>query len=277
MAKIGMVSFIGAGPGDPELLTIKGRNAIAAASLVLYAGSLVPAAIAALAGKEARVVDSAPLTLEESHALVAATAFAGKDVARVHTGDPAIYGALSEQAALLEAAGIPWRVIPGVTAACAAAAAAGVSFTYPEISQTLIITRIAGATPMPAAENIASLAAHKTSMAIYLSGKKAVGLQSELEKALPPETPILCARRVGWPEEKLVWTTLKNLAETAAKEGMGRQTLFLVLPGHNREGRPSRLYSASFGHEFRAACKDAITPAEACPLLKFPADSGAQD
>ena len=120
--KTGLVSFVGAGPGDPELLTLKGRKAIEEAGLVLYAGSLVPPEVVACAGPDARVADSAPLTLEECHQLVRETALAGKRVARVHTGDPSLYGALREQAALLERDGIPWRVIPGVTAACAAAA-----------------------------------------------------------------------------------------------------------------------------------------------------------
>ena len=122
-AKTGMVFFVGAGPGDPELLTLKGRKAIEGAGLVLYAGSLVPPEVVACAGPDARVADSAPLTLEECHQLVRETALAGKDVARVHTGDPSLYGALREQIALLERDGIPWQVIPGVTAACAAAAA----------------------------------------------------------------------------------------------------------------------------------------------------------
>ena len=118
-AKTGMVFFVGAGPGDPELLTLKGRKAIEGAGLVLYAGSLVPPEVVACAGPDARVADSAPLTLEECHQLVRETALAGKDVARVHTGDPSLYGALREQIALLERDGIPWQVIPGVTAACA--------------------------------------------------------------------------------------------------------------------------------------------------------------
>ena len=117
-AKTGMVFFVGAGPGDPELLTLKGRKAIEGAGLVLYAGSLVPPEVVACAGPDARVADSAPLTLEECHQLVRETALAGKDVARVHTGDPSLYGALREQIALLERDGIPWQVIPGVTAAC---------------------------------------------------------------------------------------------------------------------------------------------------------------
>ena len=131
----GLVSFVGAGPGDPELLTLKGRKAIEEAALVLYAGSLVPPQVVACAAPDVPVVDSAPLSLEECHALVRRTALEGGTVARVHTGDPALYGTLREQTRLLDADGIPWRVIPGVTAACAAAAAAGVTFTVPEVTR----------------------------------------------------------------------------------------------------------------------------------------------
>ena len=159
----GLVSFVGAGPGDPELLTIKGRKAIEEASLVLYAGSLVPPDVVACAAPGVPVVDSAPLTLEQCHDLVRRTALAGGPVARVHTGDPSLYGALREQARLLDQDGIPWRVIPGVTAACAAAAAAGVTFTVPEVTQSLIITRMEGRTPVPEREALHLLAAHGTS------------------------------------------------------------------------------------------------------------------
>ena len=247
----GLVSFVGAGPGDPELLTIKGRKAIETAGLVLYAGSLVPAEVVACARKGARVVDSAPLTLEECHTLALETALAGEDVARVHTGDPSLYGALREQISLLDRDGIPWRVIPGVTAACAAAAAAGVTFTWPEVTQSLVITRLEGRTPMPETEKIRRLAAHKSSMAIYLSARLADKAREELMRALPPETPVLCAHRVGWPDERLVWTDVENMARCVAKNGMERQTVFLVLPAEGKAETRSRLYSADFAHSFR--------------------------
>lgn len=252
-AQPGMVSFVGAGPGDPELLTIKGRKAIEEAALVLYAGSLVPPAVVACAAPEAEVLDSAPLTLAECHALVRATALAGGKVARVHTGDPSLYGALREQAALLEAEGIPWRVIPGITAACAAAAAGGVTFTVPEITQSLIITRLEGRTPVPERESLAALAAHGSSMAVYLSARDAGTLQKELLRRLPPETAVLCAHLVGWPEEELHWTRLDALARCVEAHNLTRQTVFLILPGEGRKGTTSRLYSADFSHACRAA------------------------
>ena len=247
--KPGLVSFVGAGPGDPELLTIKGRDAIAQADLVLYAGSLVPPEVVACARPGAAVVDSAPLTLEESHARVREVALGGGLVARVHTGDPSLYGALREQAALLDADGIPWRVIPGVTAACAAAAAAGVSFSIPGVRQGLILCRTAGRTPVPERESLAALAAHRTAMGIYLSAAQAGRMAEELGRELPPETPVLCARRVSWPDQRLVWTTLGELAGCVAQNGLDRQTIFLVLPGERTAGGArSRLYAPDFGH-----------------------------
>ncbi|WP_300127753.1 precorrin-4 C(11)-methyltransferase [Desulfovibrio sp.] len=248
----GLVSFVGAGPGDPELLTIKGRDAIARADLVLFAGSLVPREVVACARPGATVVDSAPLTLEESHARVRQVALASGLVARVHTGDPSLYGALREQAALLDADGIPWRVIPGVTAACAAAAAAGVSFSIPGVSQSLILCRAAGRTPVPEAESLAALAAHRASMAVYLSAAQAGRMAQQLGRELAPETPVLCAQRVGWPDQRLVWTTLARLVDCVAQNGFDRQTIFLVLPGElTARGARSRLYAPDFGHGWR--------------------------
>lgn len=247
----GLVSFVGAGPGDPELLTIKGRKAIENAALVLYAGSLVPRAVVDCASPNARVVDSAPLTLEECHDLVRRTALQGRSVARVHTGDPSLFGALREQAALLDADGIPWRVIPGVTAACAAAAAAGLSFTIPEAAQGLIICRAEGRTPVPEAQQPGALAAHGAPLAVYLSSGSASSLQAQLLRSLPPRTPVLCAHRVGWPAEQLHWTNLENLAQCVTDNGLERQTIFLVLPSHHTPGAPSRLYAADFSHACR--------------------------
>lgn len=250
--KPGLVTFVGAGPGDPELLTIKGRDAIAQADLVLYAGSLVPPAVVACARPGVPVVDSAPLTLEEGHARVRATAVAGGSVARVHTGDPSLYGALREQTALLDADGIPWRVIPGVTAACAAAAAAGVSFSIPGARQSLILCRAAGRTPVPERESLAALAAHGSALAVYLSAPAARRMADELGQELPPETPVLCAQRVGWPDERLVWTSLAELAACVEENGFDRQTIFLVLPGETAGGGArSRLYAGDFCHGWR--------------------------
>ncbi|WFS62191.1 precorrin-4 C(11)-methyltransferase [Pseudodesulfovibrio thermohalotolerans] len=250
------VYFIGAGPGDPELLTVKGRRLIAEADLVLYAGSLVPAQVVAGAGPNARVADSAPMSLDETHALMAETVASGGTVARVHTGDPSLYGAIREQIALLDEAGITYEVVPGVTAGFAAAAAAGRSYTVPEVTQTLIFTRLEGRTPVPEGERLRKLAAHGSAMCIYLSAGDPEGVQAELlAGGLAESTLVVMAFRVGWPDEKLVETELGGLAETARANGFTRQTVFLVLPGQGREdGGKARslLYDKDFKHMYRA-------------------------
>ncbi len=247
----GFVTYVGAGPGDPGLLTINGRNAIAEADLLIYAGSLVSPDIVKLAKADADIHDSACLTLEECHALIKNAALEGQKTARVHTGDPSIYGTLCEQIELLDRDGIPWRIIPGVTAAMAAAAAAGVSFSAPGQSQSLVITRIKGRTPVPERENLASFASHGASMAIYLSGHEAERVQNELSKSLPDDTPVICAYRIGWSDENIVRTTLGKLAECVSAKNMDRQTVFLVLPCHGKKGMRSCLYDGSFAHSFR--------------------------
>lgn len=243
----------GAGPGDPELLTIKARKAIEQAGLVLFAGSLVPPDVVACAKAGARVEDSAPLTLEECHALVRDAALAGESVARVHTGDPlAVWRAARAGCA----AGSGRHPLAGDSRksqgwACAAAAAAGVTFTVPEVTQSLIISRMEGRTPVPERERLAALAAHNTSMAVYLSAHSAAALQEELSRSLPPETPVLCAYRVGWPEEKLIRTSLGELARSVTAHGITRQAVFLVLPGELEKGAASHLYADNFKHGFR--------------------------
>ena len=248
----GTVWFVGAGPGDPELLTLKGRTRIEQAALVLYAGSLVPQATVACARADARVVDSSPLTLEQCHHLMRETALAGGSVARVHTGDPSLYGTLREQTRLLDTDGIPWAVVPGVTSACAAAAAAGISFTVPEVTQSLVFTRLGGRTPVPEQEQLRHLAAHGCSLAVYLSAADPDSLQHELCTALPAHTPVLCAYRVGWPEQALHWATAGTVAACVRQHGLTRQTVFLVLPGQEAAPTESRLYAADFAHGWRS-------------------------
>jgi len=260
------VYFIGAGPGDPELLTVKAARIIGAADLVLYAGSLVSPAIVALAKPGARVIDSAPRTLDETHALLVETVRQGGLAARVHTGDPALYGAIAEQAKRLDAAGIPHATIPGVTSASAAAAAFNVSFTVPEATQTLILTRLAGRTPMPPREALADLARHQTSMAVYLSAGDPEGVaQALLAGGYPPETPVAVAHRLGWPGETRLWATIATLAATTRREGLDRQTIFLVLPGLGHDGE-SRLYAPSFDHGFRRGTKNEASGGQGAAL-----------
>lgn len=251
------VWFVGAGPGDPELMTVKAWNIIGKADLVLYAGSLVPPACVAHA--VGRVVDSAGLCLEETHALLRDCVRSGGMAARVHTGDPALFGAVREQAALLERDGISYGVIPGVSASFAAAAAAGVSLTVPERVQGFSIARLEGRTPVPAGQSVADYARHGGSLAVYLSGAEASRLTAELlDGGTDPGTPVLIAYRVGWPDERLIWSTAGTVsADMAAMQAKGelmRQTLFLVLPGNAGGGSGSavsKLYDAGFSHGFR--------------------------
>ena len=243
------VHFIGAGPGDPELITVKGQRLIGEADLVLYAGSLVPQACVDKAKPGAKVVDSAPLNLEQTHALLRDCVRGGGAAARVHTGDPSLYGAVQEQIRLLERDGIGWEIVPGVTSAMAGAAAAGKSFTVPGGTQTLLFTRLEGRTPVPERERLRELARHGTAMAIYLSAGDPEGVQAELLLGdVPEDTPLCVVYRVGWPEQEIVETTVGALAKTARKHDFTRQTLFLVLPGGGGE---SLLYDKNFSHMFR--------------------------
>lgn len=248
----GKVFFIGAGPGDPELMTIKGQRIIKQSDLVLYAGSLVPKEVVDCAKKGARIVDSSTMTLEETHALMVETVKTGDLVARVHTGDPSLYGAVKEQMVLLDKDGIPYEVVPGVTVAFAAAAAAKVSFTLPEKTQTLIFTRLAGRTPVPEKEQLKDLARHKTSLAIYLSAANTARIVEELIFAgYEEDTPIVLAYRVGWPDEIILSSPLSELVETVKNHDIKRQAVFLILPGQEEEKTFSKLYSPDFRHGFR--------------------------
>jgi len=243
------VYFIGAGPGDPDLITVKGRDLIARADLVLYAGSLVPPQVVAWARPGARVEDSAPLTLEQTHELLMATVRAGGMAARVHTGDPSLYGAVAEQAALLDAQGVTWEIVPGVTAAFATAAMAGVGFTVPGATQSLVITRAPGRTAVPQAEALSAFAARGCSMAVYLSATLAGEVRAGLlAGGLAPGVRVVVGHRVGWPDGAVAHTTVGELADEVARRGWAGQVVFLVLPAQDSAGAPSRLYAADFAH-----------------------------
>lgn len=246
------VFFVGAGPGDPELITVKGKRCIETADLVLYTGSLVPEEVVSCAKPEAQVLDSSSMTLEETHSLIVDAVKKGEVVARVHTGDPSLYGAVKEQMVLLDREGIAYEVVPGVSAAFAAAAAARISFTIPEATQSLIITRAGGRTKMPEKERLNLLSQHRASMAIYLSTANPSYVQRELVSGGYDEsTPVVVAYRVGWPGQIVVKTQLFRLAETVERYKIKRQAVFLVLPGEVVESIPSRLYSSDFTHSYR--------------------------
>ncbi len=246
------VYFIGAGPGDPELITVKGQKCIQKAHLVLYAGSLVPKEVVACANKNAKVVDSSGMTLDETHAMILETIRSGDMAARVHTGDPSLYGAIKEQMVLLDRDGVSYEVIPGVTVAFAAAAAAKISFTLPEKAQTLILTRLAGRTPVPDRERLRDLARHNSSLAVYLSAGDPEGISKELlAGGYPGDTPVVVAHRVGWPDEKTITTQISAIPEVVKEAGVHKQAVFLILPGQKDDPVFSKLYSSEFTHGCR--------------------------
>jgi len=250
----GKVWFIGAGPGDPELITVKGARLIGQADLVLYAGSLVPREVVAGARPGARVEDSSPLTLEQTHALLLGTARAGGLAARVHTGDPTLYGAIHEQTALLDRDGVAWEIVPGVTAAFAAAAEAGASFTVPGGSQSLVITRTGRNTGMPGNQGLRGFAAHGCALALYLAANDAVAAQEELMAGgLPGTTRVVLGHKVGWPGGSVQETTLEHLAAATREAGITRQAIYLVLPDAPGCKARSHLYHPEHGHIFRPA------------------------
>jgi precorrin-4 C11-methyltransferase len=248
----GKVYFIGAGPGDPELITVRGARIIEAADLIVYAGSLVPRPLLSKAKKGAGIYDSASLSLEEIHGLLSEGVKKGMIVARVHTGDPALYGAIQEQIQLLEKEEIPFEVVPGVTVAFAAAATLGRQLTQADGSQTLILTRLAGRTKVPEKENLAGLSQHQASLVVYLSVSKIAEVVAELKQGYPADTPVVVAYRVGWPDEKFIVGTLADIAEGVEKSGIKRQAVILVGEALKGElvGR-SKLYDPTFAHGFR--------------------------
>lgn len=255
----GTVYFVGAGPGAPDLITVRGRDVLTQADLILYADSLVDAALpAAYARPEARIVGSVELHLDQIVALMREAAQAGQVVARLHSGDPALYGAIHEQMAALDEAGIPYEVVPGVTAAFALAARLGVELTVPELVQTIILTRPAGRTPLPEREQLTRLAAHGASLAIYLGITRIQQVVEDLLAggAYTPDTPVVVAYRVTWPDEEIIDGTLGDIAAKVKAAGFTRQALILVGaaldPAHKRTDRPtSRLYDPTYSHRLR--------------------------
>lgn len=231
-------------------MTIKGQNIINRAHLIIFAGSLVPGELFRHCASE-EIIDSSGLTLEQTHNLMSEACRGGKLVARVHTGDPSIFGTIHEQTALLKKDGIPFEIVPGVTAAFAAAARADISFTLPGVNQTLIITRAPGRTAVPSSQNLKKLAASRSSMAIYLSAAHAGSVQSELmDGGFEESTTVILGWKVGWKDELVVTTSLDRLARTVSEMGIKGQVVFLILPGPGDAPR-SKLYDPGFSHGFR--------------------------
>lgn len=255
----GKIWFVGAGPGDPELITVKGRRLLEAAGAILFAGSLVDQAATLYAPTGCEIRDSKDMTLEEMTAWLQDAAARHATVVRLQTGDPGLYGALIEMTRPLTAAGIEWAVVPGVSSALASAAAAGETLTLPEVTQTVILTRVAGRTPMPPGEELEALAAHRTTLCIFLS----ITLLHEVQRALlaagwPADAPILVVQKASWPgEEKIVRGTIADIKKKCQVEKIAAQAMIIASPTLGAADWPelarSKLYDPSFSHRFRRA------------------------
>lgn len=252
----GQVIFIGAGPGDPELLTLKGKRILETADRVIYAGSLVNPEILNYCRDGIPLYDSAGLTLEDTLRLMVEGVEQGETVVRLHTGDPSVYGAIQEQMEPLEERGITYSVIPGVSSVFAAAASVKKEFTLPEVSQTVILTRLAGRTPVPERESLSELAKHQASMAIFLSVQDMGRVVQELLMGYEPETPVAVVYRASWEDEQKVFGTLATIEEKVKQAGIRKQAQILVGDFLNpHEGLRSKLYDPEFTHEYRMGQK----------------------
>jgi precorrin-4 C11-methyltransferase len=247
----GQVVFIGAGPGDPELLTLKGQRLLRQADVVIYAGSLVPEAVLQHAAATATLHNSASLTLEQVLEIMRTAVRAGKRVVRLQSGDLSLYSAMQEQMTLLDAEGIAYDAVPGISAFQAAAAALKSELTLPEVVQTIILTRGEGRTAMPSGESLAALAAHRASLCIFLSARLSQQVQEQLLTAYPPETPVAILYRVSWPDEKIIRTDLQHLDREMRQHHLTRTTLILVGEAIGGRQNRSRLYHSTHAHIFR--------------------------
>ena len=248
-----MIHFVGAGPGAPDLITIRGQKLLAKADVIIYAGSLVNPALLEVKKPECAVYNSAHMTLEEVLDVMKKAEQSGKTTVRLHTGDPSLYGAIREQMDILDEKGIMYDYCPGVSAFCGAASALNLEYTLPDVSQSVVITRMEGRTPVPEKESIQAFAAHQTTMVLFLS----TGLLEKLETALQeggyaPETPAAIVYKATWPEEACYLCTVDTLSETAREHGITKTALIIVgdVVSHQHYSR-SKLYDPSFTTEYR--------------------------
>ncbi len=261
------VYIVGAGPGDPELLTVKAQRLLAQADVILFADSLVPRQILQGVRSDAELVRTANKTLEDILPLMIERVRAGRSVVRLHSGDPCLYGAVQEQMQALVEADIPFEVVPGISAFQAAAAKLRVELTVPNLVQSIILTRISGRTEVPKAEELASLARHRASLCLYLSARHVEQAQAQLLEHYPASTPVAICFRLGWPDEQIWVVPLEQMAEITQQKDLIRTTLYVIspalaavtIPGEYLEGgverddekRRSRLYNPSHSHLFR--------------------------
>ncbi len=269
--KPGTVVFAGAGPGAVDLVTLRCRQAIGEAEVIVYAGSLVNPKV--LQWRQAGCVlhDSASLSLPEVIDIMVSAAKGGRKVLRLHTGDASMYGAITEQMNELDAAGIDYQVIPGVSSVFAAAAALKAELTLPGVSQSVILGRRAGRTPVPERESISSLAVHRTTMALFLSVADMDGLVAELlAGGYPPETAVAVVYRATWPDERIIRGTLENISRMVKQAGIGRQAMILVGDVLKRQGELSRLYDPEFSHGYRRGRQDEAEKSGTALLTALP-------
>lgn len=248
-----MVHFIGAGPGDPELITVKGKWLIEAADIIIYAGSLVNLQVLSGAKPGAEIYNSASMTLPEVIEVMKRGEAAGKQVVRVHTGDPSIYGAHREQMAELDRLGIAYDVVPGVSSFLAAAASLKKEYTLPGVSQTVILTRMEGRTSMRSQEKIEALAAHQATMVIFLSVGQIEELCERLKAGYPDQTPVAVVYKTSWEDERQVTGTLMDIVGKVQAAGITKTALVLVGKFLGDEFELSKLYDETFSHEYRQA------------------------
>ncbi|WP_429842714.1 precorrin-4 C(11)-methyltransferase [Brevibacillus sp. FIR094] len=255
--------IVGAGPGDPDLITLKGLKLLQKADVIMYTDSLVNEELVALGNPNAEVMQSSGMALEEMVEQLVDRISSGKTVVRLHTGDPSIYGAIMEQIALLKEKGIEVEIVPGVSSVFAAAAAVGAELTIPDLTQTIILTRAEGRTPVPEREKLRALAEHHCTLALYLSATLTKKVVRELvEAGWSEDTPVAVVQRASWPDQLIVRTTLKNLDEDMGKNGIRKHAMILagwaLDPNiHDKsEQYRSKLYDKTFTHGFRKGVKE---------------------
>ena len=254
-----MVHFVGAGPGACDLITVRGMNRIKEADVIIYAGSLVNPALLSYAKADCEIYNSAHMTLEDVVSVMREAEAAGKTTVRLHTGDPSVYGAIREQMDLLDEYGIAYDVCPGVSAVFGAAASLACEYTLPDVTQTLILTRAEGKTPVPEKENLRSLAAHRASLVLYLSSGLARKVRQELLiGGYAEDTPVAVVYKATWPEEKIIRTTLAKLPEDMEAAGITKTALIIVSPALGSIYEKSKLYDAAFATEYRGATEIAL-------------------
>ncbi len=251
-----MIYFIGAGPGAPDLITVRGKDLLEKTDVIIYAGSLVNPQLLEYAKPECEIYDSAKMTLEEVIDVMKVATANGKDVVRLHTGDPCIYGAIREQMDILDKLEIKFSSVPGVSSFIGAAASLNAEYTLPNVSQTVILTRMAGRTPVPEKEDIEKLAAHQASMVVFLTSSMLEELSRKLiDGGYPANSPAAIVYKATWEDEKVIRTTVENIAAAAKENNITKTALIMVGGFLGSEYERSKLYDPAFTHMFREATK----------------------